>query len=170
VVEIEMPERSDVNGFVAADLSRLTSLFGACFAGPLPGKTPGLADPAVRLHVAPDRGIRAERPQRGIVLEQRGEVVVVQLVAPVGMLAVLEQKPLGQRRGQGHLAAVLAYGAAQDADGVVRLASGFVVPALDGDGEEADVASTVGWVGLVGKAADARCERLRGRGNSRVSR
>ena len=46
VVEIEMPQRPDVLGFVAADLSGLTPLFGACFAGPLSGKTPRLAAPS----------------------------------------------------------------------------------------------------------------------------
>ena len=64
----------------------------------------------------------------------------MQLVAPVRVLAVLELEPLGQGRGQRHLAAVFAHGAAQDADGVVVLAPRRVVPALDGDGRELDVA------------------------------
>ena len=167
VVEIEMPQRPDVLGFKAADLTRLASFFGAHFTGAVPGLEPRLAHPAVRLHVAPDRGIRAERPQRRIGLHQSGEVVVVQLVAPVRVLAVLEMKPLGQRRGQRHLAAVFAQGAAQDADGVVVLAPRCVVPAFDGDGREADIVSISGMrPGLGGKAADGRLDRSARRGRA----
>ena len=42
VVEVEMPERSDVGGFVAADLSCLASLFGAHFARASAGPKPRL--------------------------------------------------------------------------------------------------------------------------------
>ena len=115
MVEIEVPQRPDVLGLVAADLAGLAPGFGDRLPGALAGLGLGLAHPAVSLHVAPDRGIGAEPPQRRIGLHQRGEVVVVQLVAPVRVLAVLEQKPLGQGRGQRDLAAVLADGAAQDA-------------------------------------------------------
>src|SRR5437879_1011098 len=106
MVEIEVPQSPDVFGFVAADLSRLTSPFRASFTGVSRRLKPRLTHQAVSLHVPPDRGIRAERPKRWIGLHQSGQVVVVQLVAPVGVVAVLKNKPLGNRRGQGYLAAV----------------------------------------------------------------
>ena len=65
----------------------------------------------------------------------------MQLVAPVRVVVVLEHESLGEGRGQGDLAAVLAHGAAQGADRVVVLAACRVVPPLDGDGRELDVAS-----------------------------
>ena len=113
VVEIEVPETSDVGGFVAADLARLAPDLGTFFSGALFRVRPGPGHPAVRLHVAPHRGIRVQRPERGLGLDQRGEVVVVELVAPVRVVVVLETKPLSQGRGEGDLAAVLAHGAAQ---------------------------------------------------------
>ena len=117
VVEIEMPQRPDVLGFKAANLACLAPFFGAHFTGAVPGLGSRLAHPAVRLHVAPNRGIRTERPECRIGLHQSGEVVVVQLVAPVRVLAVLELKPLGQRRGQRHLAAVFAQARRKTATG-----------------------------------------------------
>ena len=53
VVEIEMPERSDVGGFIAADLARLPPSFGAGFAraqGAVAEKSPGfLIRPRARM-------------------------------------------------------------------------------------------------------------------------
>jgi len=63
MVEVEMPERPDVRGFVAADLSGLASCFGAHFAGTLAETKPRLAQPAVSLHVPLDRGIGGEPSQ-----------------------------------------------------------------------------------------------------------
>ncbi len=91
----------------------------------------------------------------------------MQLVAPVGVLAVLEQKPLGQSRGQRDLAAVLADGAAQGGDGVVEPAQRRVVPALDGDGRELDLASGHGMrPGLLGQAGDGGLERTASAGRA----
>ena len=72
---------------------------------------------ATGLHVAFDRGIRREPSQRGLRLHQGGEIIEVELVAPVWMVAVLEYQPPGQGRGQGDLTAVFAHGAAQGATG-----------------------------------------------------
>ena len=63
MVEIEMPQRPDVLGFVAADLSGLAPCFGAHFAGALAGTRPWLAQQAVSLHVPLDRGIGGEPSQ-----------------------------------------------------------------------------------------------------------
>jgi hypothetical protein len=130
VMEIEMPQRSDVRGFVAADFSRLASLFRADLTWALLGGKPRLFHQAASLHVAFDRGIRRESPQRGLDLHQGGEVVVVESVAPVRVVVVLENQPLGQRRGQGDLAAVFAHGTAQGADRIIVPVPGCVVPPL----------------------------------------
>src|SRR6185437_14005984 len=117
---------------------------GAYLAGAWVGPWLGPWRPAVGVHVPPDRGIGAERPEGGIGLHQGGEVVVVKLVGPVRVLAVLGHEPIGERRVEGDLAAILADGAAQRADGVVALAARGVVPALDGDGREVDVGPAAG--------------------------
>ena len=48
VVEVEMPQRPDILGFVAADLARLATLFGACFAWASFGPRRRFAHQAVR--------------------------------------------------------------------------------------------------------------------------
>ena len=84
----------------------------------------------------------------------------MQLIAPVRVLAVLELESLGQGHSQRDLAAVFAHGAAQDGNGVVVPAPCCVVPPLDGDGRELDVATGDGMSPrLVGKAADRRLEQ-----------
>ena len=93
-----MPQSPDVLGFVAADLSGLAPPFARELRRAFRRSKPRLSHQAVSLHVPLDCGIGAERPQRGIGLHQNGEVVVVQLVAPVRIVAVLENKPLGDRR------------------------------------------------------------------------
>ena len=65
----------------------------------------------------------------------------MQLVAPVRVVVVLEHESLRDGSGQGYLAAVLAQGTAQGTDRVVVLAPCHVVPPLDGDGREMDIAS-----------------------------
>ena len=57
----------------------------------------GLAHQAVRLHVTTHGRIRAQQPQRRLGLEQRRQVVVVQLVAPMRMFVVLAAEPFGHR-------------------------------------------------------------------------
>ena len=110
------------------------------FAGASIRLKPRLAHPAVSQHVPPHRGITAQWPERRFGLRQRGEIVVVQLVTPVRVIAILEMEPLGQCRGEGYLAAVFAHGAAQGTDGIVSLASRYVVPAFDGGRRELNVA------------------------------
>ena len=79
----------------------------------------------------------------------------MQLVAPVRVVVVLEHESLRDGGGEGYLAAVLAQGAAQGTDRVVVLAPRHVVPPLDGDGREMDIASGHRMrPGLGGKVAD----------------
>jgi hypothetical protein len=140
-VEVEMPERPNVRGFIAADLSGVAPYFGAHFAGTLAATEPRLAQQAMSLHIPLDRGIGGEPSQERIDLGQSGEVVVVKLVAPVRVITVVKLKSLGERSRQANLPAVLAYGAAQGADWVVALAARYVVPSGDGVCCEVHVAS-----------------------------
>ena len=140
VVEIAVPQRADVLGFVAADLALFAALGRQDFAGAALDVRPRLAEQAVGLHVAPDRAIRSQRSQRRIGLDRRRQVVEVQLVGPVRMGVVLLGQLPDQRRRQGDLAAVLAHGAAEDLERIVLLPR-LVVPAFDGDGGEVDLAA-----------------------------
>ena len=89
MVEVEMPERPHVLGFVAANFSlfaSLTSIIPTAFRS-----RPPLANKAVCLHLPPDGGIGSQRPERIISIDECREIVVVQLVAPVLVCAVLPQ-------------------------------------------------------------------------------
>ena len=88
------------------------------------GRRPPLAEPAVSLHVPPHRGIGPQGPPRRKGLDPGGQVVVVQLVAPVLVSPILGQQLLDLDRGQGDFATVLADDPPQDADRVPLLAPG----------------------------------------------
>src|SRR3989304_4741249 len=104
VVEIDMPERADVLRLVASHLSLLATFRRDRLAGTRLGPWPWHARQSVSLHVPPHRGIRRQWSQRGIGLEQSGQVVVVQLVAPVWVGTTLRDQSLGDGRVQRHLA------------------------------------------------------------------
>ena len=63
VVEIEVPQRPDVLGFVTADLARLSPSFGAGLARASVRHNHRFLEQTVGLHVTLDRGIRREPPQ-----------------------------------------------------------------------------------------------------------
>src|SRR5208283_3366934 len=89
VVEVEMPERAHVLGFVAADLPVLAALGRQLFAESALRPRTRLAKQAVGLHVPPHGAIRPQRSHGGLGLDRRSEVVVVQLVGPVLVIVVL---------------------------------------------------------------------------------
>ena len=93
----------------------------------------------------------------------------MQLVAPVRVVAILEMEPLGQCRGEGHLAAVFAHGAAQGTDGIIFFASRNVVPAFDGGSRELDIAFAHGMTPRpLCEGADGRLELAAQADRSRV--
>ena len=78
----------------------------------------------------------------------------MQLVAPVWVVVVLEHESLRDGGREGYLAAILAEGPAGP-HGVVVLAPRHVVPPLDGDSREMDIASGYRMrPGFGGKVAD----------------
>jgi hypothetical protein len=50
----------------------------------------------VSLHIPADRGIGRKPSQLGVGVHQSFQVVIVQLIAPVFVLVVLSQQPLGE--------------------------------------------------------------------------
>ena len=83
----------------------------------------------------------------------------MQLVGPVLVVLVLLAQMLDLLRGQGHLAAVLAHGASQNAHGVVLLAPRRIVPALDGCHGETGLGSAHRMrPGLGGKGVESGLE------------
>jgi hypothetical protein len=141
MVEVEMPKRPNVRGFIAADLSGLAPYFSERFARTLAETTSRLAQQAVSLHIPLDSGIGWEPSQGRIGLGQSGQVVVVKLIAPVGVITVLKLESLGEGSRQANLPAVFAHGAAQGADRVVALVTCRVIPSGDGVCCEVHVAS-----------------------------
>ncbi len=140
VVEIGVPERAHVLGFITADLALFAALCRPDFAGAALDARPRLADQAVGLHVAANRAIRAQRSQLWIRLGRRRQIVEVQLIGPLRMVLILLGQLPDLRRGQRDLAAVLSHGAAEDLDRIILL-SRLVEPAFDGDGGEVDLAA-----------------------------
>ncbi len=100
VMEIGVPERAHVLGFVTADLALFAALGRPDFAGTALDARPRLADQTVGLHVAANRAIRAQRSQLGIGLGRRRQIVEVQLIGPLRMVLILPGQLPDLRRGQ----------------------------------------------------------------------
>ena len=132
VMKIQMPQRTDVVGFVAADLSLPSTLGRSDLTSTRLRSQPVLTHHAVRLHVTANGGIRTERSQRWLLLHRSGQVVVVQLVSPMRMLAVLANKLFGQTRSKRHLAPIFTHRPPQAAYRVVLLTPRPVIPPFDG--------------------------------------
>ena len=72
--------------------------------------------------------------QGRIGLHGTGQIVIMQLVAPVRMRIVLSAQACGQFGTNRHLAGILAHGPAQDTHRILLLISGFVVPTFNRGG------------------------------------
>jgi len=122
-MEVVVPERIDVRDLVGARLAR--DLLGlAAFAA-----APADAHHAAVLHEAAHRRVARHRIERRILLRDRDEVVVMELIAPAPVLVVLLRDRLGEgfRHARmracvlGHLALEGEQGVRLVADGVVHL-------------------------------------------------
>ena len=171
MVEIEMPQRPDVLGFVAANLARLSPSFGAGFAGALVQRNPRLSHQAVSLHVALDRGIRAEAarardcpsPGRRGCRSAIGSSSAGDLSTGDGSRSAMAAPERSCRGLCG------SRGARRRPDRR-RCPARRVVPSLDGDGCETDIASGHRMrPGLLGKRIDRCLERSAQGESSRVS-
>ncbi len=102
VVEIEMPETPDVRGFVAADLARLASHLGTVLPrGAVSGGASACAPSRAPSCSGGPWHTSCSGPSAGSALHQRGEVVVVELVAPVRVVVVLETEAARPGPGPG---------------------------------------------------------------------
>jgi len=136
-VAIPMDQGSHVLDLVAADLPLGELGLGRQSAGGPPrGHPPSLLQP-LRLEISSDCRIGRHRPQGGLVGRQGGQIVPVQLGAPVRVRRVLGVQRLTQRGGhRGLPAGVLAGLAAEHGDRVLSLAPRPIVPSLNSRGAE----------------------------------
>ena len=132
VMEVEVPQTAHVLALVTANFTRRGVFPGSDLAGPLGSRLAPLTEQTVRDHEAMQRRVRRRRAQVGIVLDLRGQVVQVQLVAPRRVLLMLPADGLGQLvRHRQELSAVTAKLPLQYGDRVPGRPC-RVVPALDG--------------------------------------
>ena len=88
-------------------------------------------------HIAPHRGVPGPGAQFGVLPDQRGQVVRVELVAPVGMLQVLRGEGRAQRRAQRGMGSLVgADFTPENFHRVAFLAAGGMVPPFEGRAAE----------------------------------
>jgi hypothetical protein len=115
-----------------------------------------LAHHPLRHHVSPHGGVGLERAELGVALHQRLQVVVVQLIGPVWVIAVLVHQTFDQLRLQRYLAGIFPDGATQAPDGILSLSAGTVEPAFERLGREADLAPVHRMRPCLGGQSDSR--------------
>ena len=139
VMEVQVPEAVDIGVFVAAHLAALEAMLGGLGAGAIDRAAAPALEQALGLHEAQHRGIGRGRTQFGLLLRQHGQVVGVKLVAPIGVLPVLENQGFPEWQTQaGVLAQVGAELALQRGHRVLLFIQRQVIPALDGGRPELD--------------------------------
>ena len=132
MVEVGMPERVAARDLVAQHLARLGPGFG------LEAPPPALANQPAIAHRPRQRRIGRHRAERRVGLDQRRQVLVVQLRRPRRMRPVLLAQRLDQRRRhRPHTPGIGARPALERPDRVVVRRPRLVVPALDRRDREA---------------------------------
>ena len=161
MMEIQMPQRTDVIDLEAADLQSFEPVAGQ--ERPCGGAfRTGLAEHAAGCQIPPDRGIRRDS---GIAAGQGGaQVVDVQLHGPAGMLAILGRQDVdGPRRETGEAADVVAQAVPQGGDWIGGRLGG-VVPAFQGRDAEANLLVSERMTpGLGSQGLERRLQFARGR-------
>ena len=94
-MEVEVPQAVDVLGLEAAHLALLEPGGGTPSARSVGEAT--LLQESVGLHEAPQRGVRRQRPARGIRAHHHRQVVVVELIAPTPVRGVLLEQRGAER-------------------------------------------------------------------------
>ena len=131
MMKVRMEQAADVLGFVAAHLALLQATGGSAGAGGVPYPSALAAVQPLPLHPPPHHRIGRHPPQLRLLLGQHLQVVVVQLVAPAGVLPVLLAEHHALRRRHARMPArIAAYLIAQRPHRTRRQA-GTVVPAFD---------------------------------------
>ena len=128
-MKVQVPQGVNVLGLVAAHLAGLEASGGLLGTGGAARIDTTPVQPGA-LHETAHRGIGRQRPQAFILGHQGGEVVVVQLHRPAGMLTILGAHHLDQPGGEAALLPGIAPPApAQRRHRVLRV-TGEVVPPL----------------------------------------
>ena len=133
-VHVGVPQGMAARDFVAQHLARLDRRTGLALM-PL---APALPHQPASAHRPGQRRVRRHRAERGVGVDPRRQVLVVELRRPRRMRPVLLAQRLDQRRR--HRARAPGIGARaplERAHRVVVLSPRLVVPALDGGGREA---------------------------------
>src|ERR1700742_648909 len=130
-MEVEVPEAVDVLDFIGAGLARDEAVVVTTALAPV-------AQQPVVLHVAANRGIPRHRAEPRLLTRKGGEVVVVKLVAPAGVVLVLAVEGLGERGRDGWVRARVAGDLALEDTQGIGLAAHGVIPPLDRLEGEAD--------------------------------
>ncbi len=138
-VKVQVPQLVDVADFVGALLERGPGHDRkACGAVPHARPLPFLAQQTLVPHEAAHRWVRGHRMQGRVFVGQRHQVVVMELVAPAGVLLILGLDGLHKPAGHGGMRARLSWHLALQRREGIHYVLGPVVPALDRGGAEAD--------------------------------
>ena len=144
-MEVRVPERVHMADLEAAPLARLEH--GLLHR--LPSTTPRLAhlEEPTALHEAPHRRHARHRAQFGLLLRERHEVVVVQLVGPARVRLVLLGERLLHRRRHRRVGPRVRVDLARElAHRVTGRVARRIEPTLDGRARELDAHAGLGGV------------------------
>src|SRR6201987_5498661 len=127
-----MPQSINILTLIAADLPSLDAIVGSLAAGTVYRTTTGALDQAVNLHEAHNRGIGRSDAKSRFLFDSHGQVVSVQLVAPVRMLAILGSEQFAHPRTQSGVPALVRTDfASQCLHRILLLVTGCIKPPLD---------------------------------------
>src|SRR5258707_9125849 len=133
VMKIQMPQSIDILALIAADLPSLDAMPGSLGAGTVYRTTAWALDQAVNFHEAHNRGIGRNCCARSrLLFDCHCQVVSVQLVAPVGMLAILGSQQFAHLRTQSGVPPLVRTDfAAQCLHRILLRVAGCIEPPLD---------------------------------------
>src|SRR6516162_627131 len=102
-----MPQSIDILTLVAADLSALDSMFSGSGAGTVQRTTTWTLDQTLNFHEAHNCGVGGSGANGRLLFDQDGQVVSVQLVAPIGMLPILADQQFSHSWTQSGMPAMI---------------------------------------------------------------
>src|ERR1700741_3146550 len=101
-MKIQVPQSINILALITADLPSLDAMLSELGAGTIDRAATWALDQALNFHETHNRGIGRSSAKGRFLLDQHGQVVRVQLVAPVGMLQLAVHAPSHSRRDARH--------------------------------------------------------------------
>ena len=151
VMKIQVPEGVAIFALVAADLPALEAVLGDLRAGAVDGSAACPLEEAVGFHEAEDGSIGRLNAQGGLLLGQHGQVIGVELVAPVRVLAVLEGQSFPEWLTEGRMLPLVRTELAPEGRHWVLLCmERGVIPAFDRGQTKGDPQTVDGVTPLLG--------------------